>query len=520
MYGALRLFCNYMMIRISLRVYCFPIVALLASFFAFTGLCGAENIYVAQYASGNVTGSSCANAYPVSWFNTPGNWGSGANKIGAGDTVRLCGTIQFTGGASGLTFRGSGLAGSPITLVFEKDAVLESAYFAGGNIAAGAIVINGANFITIDGGSNGIIRNTANGTALANQQASNAISITTANHIEVKNLNILNLFLRTSTTGAQPAVFAFNLWNAHSSNISIHHNTVTWAYTALQAVYPGGKICADWRFYNNTITNSGSCVILGHGDTNAVLKGLLIYNNSCGGGVDWWDAANVYHMNHLHIWASASGASITGMKIYGNYFYGDFGYLLEPGHQTGSIFIQSGNGGSIAATEIYNNLLTQPYHPSNGYICLAGAAGGTISGVAIYNNTLAGAGAGNAIELYYGVRDVDIKNNIFYNVDHYIYTTGGVTIAGSNYNLYFGGTSKFNHGGNRYNLKAWKAAGYDTNSRGEADPKFRSATDFRLQGSSPAKWAGTSTGQLSATDKAGVRWHTPPSIGAYEINAQ
>src|SRR5580704_1228474 len=75
------------------------------------------NVYIAQTAAGSANGSSCANAYAVTFFNTSSNWGSGASQIGPGTTVDLCGTITTE-----LTAHGSGTSGSPITISFQSTA--------------------------------------------------------------------------------------------------------------------------------------------------------------------------------------------------------------------------------------------------------------------------------------------------------------------------------------------------------------------------------------------------------------
>ena len=86
------------------RVYFFLFFVLL-----FARISHAENIYISQ--SGTGAGASCSNPRSASWFNTSGNWGSGAGQINGGDTVYLCGTIT-----SDLTMQGSGSSGNVITI--------------------------------------------------------------------------------------------------------------------------------------------------------------------------------------------------------------------------------------------------------------------------------------------------------------------------------------------------------------------------------------------------------------------
>ena len=114
----------------------------------------AENIYVTQSAAGSNTGVDAANAHSLSWVNDSSNWGAGADKVSPGDTVHLVGT--FT---SQLAVQTGGSAGNVITIYFEQNAKFSAATWPNG-----AIRVAGKNYITIDGGSNGLIECTANGT--------------------------------------------------------------------------------------------------------------------------------------------------------------------------------------------------------------------------------------------------------------------------------------------------------------------------------------------------------------------
>ncbi|HDO25232.1 MAG TPA: hypothetical protein ENG95_01140, partial [Nitrospirae bacterium] len=61
---------------------------------------------------------TCAHAFNADGFNTAENWGPGANKVSAGNTV----IIKDDGGAymSTFTIQGSGTAGNPITIQAES----------------------------------------------------------------------------------------------------------------------------------------------------------------------------------------------------------------------------------------------------------------------------------------------------------------------------------------------------------------------------------------------------------------
>ena len=90
-----------------------------------------NDVYIAENASGSASGTDCADAYAVKFFNASGNWGTGAGQIGPGTVVHLCGTIT-----SGLDFSGSGTSGNVIEILWESGAKLIQ--LAGGLVYIGA----------------------------------------------------------------------------------------------------------------------------------------------------------------------------------------------------------------------------------------------------------------------------------------------------------------------------------------------------------------------------------------------
>jgi hypothetical protein len=87
------------------------IVLALILIVGFSTICSANDIYLAQSAAGSGNGSSCANARAVSFFNSSGNWGTGATQIGPGTTVHLCGHTT-----TAITTQGNGTANNPIII--------------------------------------------------------------------------------------------------------------------------------------------------------------------------------------------------------------------------------------------------------------------------------------------------------------------------------------------------------------------------------------------------------------------
>jgi hypothetical protein len=478
----------------------------------------ANDIYIAQNATGLYTGQNCANAYAYTFFNTSSNWGTGANQIGPGTTVHLCGTLTGAAGSTLLTFQGSGASGSPITLHFEFGAILQAPYFAGGyQNAAGAIVVSGKNYITVDGGTNGLIQNTDNGSVLDYQQASTGINIQAANNIEVKNLSLLNLYVRSDVQNeVQPAALGVSVIGA-SANILVHNLVLSWADVGFQIVYPAGSTMSNVQIYANTVTHTGTAVAAGESNTNAALAGLSIYNNDFSGGSDWWDPNDNYHLNHIHLWSVATGTSVTNVQVYNNYLHGDFGGdLYGPGHQTGSVFME-GSPGTLSGY-VYNNLITQTNlgdYASNGLIVL-----GAVS-VGVYNNTLIGNGAaGIGVDFWSGYSGT-ANNNSISDSGYYMYAQPGSSPT-IDYNNYYNGAA-WRNGSSLYpTMAAWQAAGFD--AHGSMGNPNLSAAYLPTSSSSALIRSGANLTRLGVaaldSDRSGVA--RPPTgnwdIGAYEFS--
>src|SRR4029450_8622175 len=80
----------------------------------------ANDVYITQAGAGTQAGTSCANAKPLSYFNTAANWSATPTGIliGPDTTVHVCGTNTVAGGANALDVKGSGTSGHPVTVFF------------------------------------------------------------------------------------------------------------------------------------------------------------------------------------------------------------------------------------------------------------------------------------------------------------------------------------------------------------------------------------------------------------------
>lgn len=480
--------------------------------------CFAEELYVGQSTAGEDSGSSCANQKAASWFNTAGSWGVGAGKISAGDTVHLCGTITTL-----LAVKGSGSAGSVITIKFEDNAKLSNT--GSSNILYGLLDITGVSYITVDGGTNGIIEVTDNGDNLTYQNICYGLNIVNASNIEAKNLTIRNMYVAVEDHGDARAggSATWTITIGNSTYVLIHHNTI---HDAERGVFhQSGGTSSNISIYSNTIYNCNWGIGLTSAGAGVTLTDTLVYNNDITIGSNWDDVANNYHHNGLFAYTDDSGniGHIANLSFYNNYVHGRAtgGWL-----STASFFTE----GWVTGIKVYNNLFDMSTGGTTGISLwpfeVAQAA-------AIYNNTFIGntkttysykaygAVATSAVLISGSTNSVITeKNNIIHTFTYGTLTGSGAATIVADYNDIYNAANYGSIGGTAYTAwsgaGSWQTAGYDANGI-NTDPGLDGS--YKPGASSNVKWVGTATGQLSNTDKPGISWHSPPSIGAYEFSA-
>ncbi len=469
------------------------------------------NVYIAQAQAGAGDGSNCANAKAIGFFNSSGNWGNSSVQIGPGSIVHLCGTTTIANGNSGLTFMGSGTPGHTITLLFEAGAVLQGGYFA--TDPGGAIACVNKNYITIDGGSNGLVQATANGTALTNQRGSNGVFLQSCNNVEVKNLRISNLYVRTPNS-SDSCDCGFGFRAVDGSNLNVHNNAVNDAEYGIYYRYDG-TTDTGITIQHNVISHTATGIVVGDGGSDAAVSNVDLNNNEIYDQYFWDSPGDIFHCDGIHTWATNSGSTTANMRIFGNYIHGNMG-----GHLSGFIY-SSAVGGSNNALEIFNNVLTSATScATNGYIFIW-----ETSDAKIYENTLVGPGGNTCMGIWndHVATGADIKNNIFSGFRTAIYTpAGGGPIASSDYN-------QINCTGNlaacminqdtTFTLAGWRTAtGFDTHSLGPSSAPNLDANFQPLTGS-PVIDAGSALGAPWNVDKLGVvrPQGAGYDIGAYEV---
>ena len=472
--------------------------------FLMWGNAKAADYYIADTAAGSGNGTNCSNADAIANLT----WGTG-NMVAAGDTLHICGTITNT-----LAIGASGSADNPITIFFENNAKFSKPLW--GDIATAAIYATNKSYITIDGGTNGIIENTANGTGLNNQAVSTGIRLQRASNFIIKNITIQNLYVRAADSDdRQRGIRA--IWSIDTLGNNVIDNVrINFAEQGIN-FYNAGAAADGLIIKNCDISKVSTAIIVAlgsaHDYSNVVIEDNHIYDlyywdgcwGSCTLSSEW------HHNDGIHTWGNyGAGANKLQITIRRNIIGGDFG-----AHTTSWVYLTD----YTSDVMIYNNLLyNRAEPPSGGYVGLhtRGSANAKI-----YNNTIQGYGTGNTkgTGIYHaasGAWTTDSKNNIFdtvYVVTRITDTTASLT---SNYNNIFNYSAAGAVNDLQRSLAQWQALGYDTPNTIINNPLFVSASDFNLQSNSPAINAGTDLSEYFTTDILGNPRSGVWDIGAYE----
>lgn len=454
-------------------------------------------IYITESGAGAQTGVDAANAHSAAWFNTAANWGGGAGEINPGDTVVFSGTIT-----SQLTVQASGTAGNVITFLWESGAKLS-------RTAGTLISCTNKSYLKFDGGTNGIIENTANGTSLANQVAASGIYASGSSNIEVARLAFRNLYVNDPTQDTVPdfSTHGAVYFNGVGSNISIHDCTfdhICWVLNLQGGDGSGVQI------YGNTFTN------FDHGVAGlGGMSEIDIYDNDFGSTAIWDTPGNIWHHDGIHVFFGA-GITCTGLRIYCNRFSGDWGT-----NNTAHIFIEGdythANEAAVEA-RIWNNLHIQEAANAlnNGFLAAVGVLN-------VWANTFAGSSVSNSLGIALKGTNLDVRNNLIAGVRTFINVqqrAGSVdsTISLLDNNLYAaqagGGNSAFAlNGSNKTTLAEWQSStGADANSILVSDALLDG--NYAPQVGSSAIDAGTDLSAYFTTDYNGDPRNDPWDIGA------
>lgn len=409
-------------------------------------------------------GTSCVDALAVSFYNNGANWGAGAGKISADDTVHFCGTITTQ-----LEAQGSGTSGHPINLD-ATGATFEAPFWT----VTGAFYFPGVSHFILNGGSTGIIQNTANGDGLANQQVSSGIYMSSCDDIEVKNLTIANIYSHTQNSSSMGSPDSYGIADDGCSNTNWHDNVVHDVYIPYMRIASNSGSNLQWHdthFYNFNwaagITAAG---------TGVVLDGVYFYNNTCDMGNNWDDTGNNNHHNCVHAYTDPSAdGRIQNLYFYNNKCKGETGQVWTA---TGCLFTEYGIESLWAFNNIFDGVMGDP---ADGYIDLEF---GVISQTAyIANNVFIGTTTTGWTSSFGDVFPkcimlannssmvATIKNNVCTNVVYGVLTATGSTFTADNDVIYNAGTTGVVNGTFHSTFSDWQTAGYDA-SGSNADPNL------------------------------------------------
>lgn len=480
----------------------------------------ANDIYIAQDGFGG--GTACSDPQNVAYFNNASNWGSGKPII-PGTTLHLCGIFTATAGQQLLTVQGSGANGNPITIQFESGAVLQAPYWP----ALGAINENGKSYITIDGGSNGLIKNTDNGTTRGYQQGNTkAIYAPNCTGCAVKNLTIVDLYVRTSTsdlapgtTASQIACVYFHLANSFTiDNVTCHD--AGWAFSG-----DGNNLTVK----NSNVYNVDYGVVSG---ATGTMSGFSIHDNHIHDYTNWdspTDSCGVnnacYHHGGVHVFGN-NGIASNGV-IYNNLFDGDPGINI-----TAHVYLEY----SVQNVAVFNNVVLVPSNRTFHAIeFFQHGAAYSPKDNAAYNNFIRAGGRSAGSALYArGQSSFTAINNVLIGGVYDIGVTEGSSLSstGIDSELYddlradFGGFNNFKWQNSSIgDLQPWQAACLcDENSLLVPASQINADSSGHLLPGSQgiglgANLTGLATGMLAplAQDKNGVARPTsgPWDVGAY-----
>jgi hypothetical protein len=406
--------------------------------------------YISQSSTKTTGGTTgCGDTLSVAWFNNSSSGGAASHQIGPGTTVYLCGTFRGTPNQQLLKVHGSGLAGSPIVIKFASGANLSAPYWSGG----GAINMDNVSHVTIDGGSNGVIQNTDNGTGRHYHATSRGISAVNCTGCVVSNLTIQNLYVRTSNSDYYPTSMISCVYWHLANSFTVNHIT---CHDAVWAIAGDG---------NNFTLEYSNLYRVDHGVASGpahAAGGYNIHHNHFHDTANWDSPLNRYHHDGIHLWGQNGGA-ITGGAIYNNTFDGDYGANI-----TAHIFLQD----SIRNVKVYNNTTLTPSTRTIMSVWFYAAStslpGGSASGNSAYNNSINAGGhrQGSALAAYAQFNFTAVNNILSGGSSNISIQRGGSrSSTGVNHNTYrnlfaeIGDVNTFGlEGKSYYVLTQWRTA--------------------------------------------------------------
>jgi hypothetical protein len=451
-----------------------------------TGPPPGAQIYVSQAGSGSQSGAGgCSNAHSLSWLNSGGNWGAGSGEVAPGTTVELCGTFTEP-----LETKGNGSSGRPITIAFMTNAKLAEPSCPG----TGCLnVANSSEYITVDGGTNGIIENTDRGTHKQQGEAATVgIYAWGCKHCSFENLEVANLYVAeqgdaTSNTEIRGIVVT----GGEIEDIAIDHDVLHDIGWAVVVSLTGKSNHVDVE-HDVLYHDSHGVAMTAGGSGDSLGPAIVAHDHFYADGV-WSAAPGTNHMDALHCYSGGAGVHWSGgLFVYDNTFTmeGEYGVTADA-YVEGTTGPECGD--STSNFWEFNNVMT-----GKGAGPLFALNNGLLSPYSgedhIFNNTLIGNKTSEGVCLPLGgvpsstSANVQYKNNIattcqtLINVERAKLASGGL-----DYNLYA------NSGGTN--------TAFVCNGAGYYPSEFSA---YKTCTGQESHSIATSTAKLSMTETAGV----------------
>ena len=474
----------------------------------------AETIYIANAAAGSDTGADPANAHGATWVNSAANWGAGAGKVSAGDTLYLVDGATIT---TNFITQASGTSGNPITFQFGTGTKMSTTAWSDG---FAAININHS-YITVDGGTNGIIECTDNGAGggFTFHRSCSGVIAAGVSHTTVKNLTIRNLFVRTAGTDINGSAAYGIAFRGTANNLSANYawnNTINDCFAGIIGEYGAG--CSDYDFGTNTIYNVNWGFGVPDRTTGCTITNIRVHNNNVHDFTNWNEtSANSFHHNGIFLYAVQANSAVLDFQVYDN----TFGPGLGNAYQTGLVFCQS----TVVGGDIFNNLFLANAGEYCGNAMIVYGPTSTNGTVQIIGNTFKnvdGVTPMMTIGQYASGQTTIVKNNIGLSTNAtgtfiQITQSGNHSSIQIDYNLGYGisttqGYSYTSTLTPSYKTFAqWQSLGFDTH--GVTSNPDLDGTTYIPQAGSPAISAGTLLSSPFDFDAAGVTRPNPPTIG-------
>lgn len=491
----------------------------------------ATDWYYAVTAQGAGTGTSCGNAYA---YNDPTNGWNQAGKQGPDVVTHICVVFTFPANTNAITVATAGTSGHPYTIKFETGAGLQAPYWPGNTngafagSAVGAIVSNAKNYVVVDGGTNGFIKSTTNGTNLANQQPSYGVYISACTAgCSVQNLNIGPMYQHLSTpndeNGGNSAGIVVIGTTANPASVEVKNNTITGANFDVVGFYVGASSMASLSIHNNALSDSNECVRVGDGNggSSTSAGAVRIFANQfqdC--GKNWDETADNFHHNCVHIYAGNSGSTLNNPWLYNNVCKGNNGV-----NENSFFYVEPTNGGSVPSPYFFNNVIL-----STGPVGTASYGTINVQGTnaVIVNNTVVGytttqSRSNACVNFGTATTGVTWRNNTCQTFGTGILWTGTSTFTAISNNNYFN-LASFGNNGSYVPLATWQSAsgGDATPPSTLTTPNVQTVTPYTPNSGSPLIGAGVNLTSLCGTitvlctDINGV---ARPSSGAWDVGA-